>query len=124
MERATDLARSMVTKYGMSSKIGPVTYGTGNNEVFLGRDFSATPNYSEKTAALIDDEIERIIVTQYGKAIEILEENMQKLHLVAKELYTNEKIDGEDFRKIMEQDKSENTVNDIQSDEKKETENE
>lgn len=124
MERATDLARSMVTKYGMSSKIGPVTYGTGNNEVFLGRDFSATPNYSEKTAALIDDEIERIIVTQYGKAIEILEENMQKLHLVAKELYTNEKIDGEDFRKIMEQDKSENTVNDIQSDENKETENE
>lgn len=124
MERATDLARSMVTKYGMSSKIGPVTYGTGNNEVFLGRDFSATPNYSEKTAALIDDEIERIIVTQYGKAIEILEDNMQKLHLVAKELYTNEKIDGEDFRKIMEQDKSENTVNDIQSDENKETENE
>ncbi len=123
MERATDLARSMVTKYGMSSKIGPVTYGTGNNEVFLGRDFSATPNYSEKTAALIDDEIERIIVTQYGKAIEILEENMQKLHLVAKELYTNEKIDGEDFRKIMEQDKSENTVNDIENDEKKETEN-
>lgn len=124
MERATDLARSMVTKYGMSSKIGPVTYGTGNNEVFLGRDFSATPNYSEKTAALIDDEIERIIITQYGKAIEILEENMQKLHLVAKELYTNEKIDGEDFRKIMEQDKSENTVNDIENDEKKETENE
>lgn len=123
MERATDLARSMVTKYGMSSKIGPVTYGTGNNEVFLGRDFSATPNYSEKTAALIDDEIERIVVTQYGKAIEILEENIQKLHLVAKELYTNEKIDGEDFRKIMEQDKSENTVNDIENDEKKETEN-
>ena len=105
MERATELARKMVTKFGMSDKLGPVTYGTGNDEVFLGRDFSATPNYSEKIAATIDDEVEKIIITQYEKAIEILNNSISKLHEVAKVLYTNEKIDGEEFKAIMETDK-------------------
>ena len=102
MERATDLARKMVTKYGMSTKLGPVTYGTGNDEVFLGRDFSATPNYSEKLAAVIDEEIENIILSQYDRALETLREHMSQLHEVAKQLYLNEKIDGVDFQNIME----------------------
>ena len=103
MQRATDIARKMVTKYGMSDKLGPITYGTDNNEVFLGRDFSSTPNYSDKIAAEIDAEIHSIISTQYKKALEILNGDISKLHLVAKELYTNEKISGEDFAKLMEQ---------------------
>lgn len=107
MERATELARKMVTKFGMSDKLGPVTYGTGNDEVFLGRDFSATPNYSEKIAATIDEEVETIIVTQYEKAVEILNNSISKLHEVARILFTNEKIDGEEFRNIMEKTETE-----------------
>lgn len=102
IERATDLARKMVTKFGMSDKLGLVTYGHDNNEVFLGRDFSSTPNYSEKTASLIDEEIEKVVMVQYKKALEILNEHMPKLHAVAKVLFDEEKISGEDFRAIMQ----------------------
>ncbi len=102
IERATDLARRMVTKFGMSDKLGLVTYGHDNNEVFLGRDFSSTPNYSEKTAAAIDEEIESVVMTQYKKALELISGAMPKLHEVAKVLFETEKISGEDFRKIME----------------------
>ncbi len=102
IERATELARKMVTKFGMSEKLGLVTYGTGDNEVFLGRDFSATPNYSEQTAALIDSEIESIVMTQYNRALEILNGAMEKLHKVAQELFLHEKLEGEEFRAIME----------------------
>ena len=102
IERATDLARKMVTKFGMSDRLGLVTYGHDNNEVFLGRDFSSTPNYSEKTAAAIDDEIENVVMSQYKKALELLNNAMPKLHEVAKRLFENEKISGEEFRGIME----------------------
>ena len=102
IERATDLARKMVTKFGMSDKLGLVTYGHDNNEVFLGRDFSSTPNYSEKTASLIDEEIEKVVMVQYKKALEILNGHMPKLHAVAKVLFGEEKISGEDFRAIMQ----------------------
>ena len=102
IERATELARKMVTKFGMSDKLGLVNYGTGNDEVFLGRDFSATPNYSDKVASMIDEEIETIITNQYNKAKEILNANMANLHVVARELFINEKIDGERFIAIME----------------------
>ncbi|MBO5211301.1 MAG: ATP-dependent zinc metalloprotease FtsH [Clostridia bacterium] len=102
IERATDIARSIVTRFGMSEKLGLVKYGNDNNEVFLGRDFSSTPNYSEKTAALIDDEIEAIVMTQYNKAIEILKNNMSKLHETAKVLFEKEKIDGNEFIAIMD----------------------
>ena len=103
IQRATELARKMITKYGMSEKLGLVTYGTDNDSVFLGRDFSSTPNYSEKIAAMIDEEIESIVMTQYNKALDILKENMPKLHDVAKVLFTDEKIDGERFISIMEE---------------------
>ena len=104
IDRATDLARKMVTKFGMSVRLGLVTYGNDNNEVFLGRDFSSTPNYSEKTAAVIDEEIESIVMAQYSKAISLLEKAMPKLHETAKILFEKEKITGEEFRAIMEAD--------------------
>ena len=102
IERATDLARKMVTKFGMSDKLGLVTYGHDNNEVFLGRDFSSTPNYSEKTAAVIDEEIEAVVMKQYSKALELLNNAMPKLHEVAKVLFEKEKISGDDFRALMQ----------------------
>ena len=106
MQRATEIARKMVTKYGMSSRLGPITYGTDNNEVFLGRDFSSTPNYSEETAAVIDEEINKIISDQYKKALDLLQQHMDKLHSVAKVLFEQEKIDGEAFRTIMQAEQS------------------
>ena len=92
----------MFTKFGMSARLGLVTYGNDNNEVFLGRDFSSTPNYSEKTAAVIDEEIESIVMAQYTKALSLLEKAMPKLHETAKILFEKEKITGEEFRAIME----------------------
>ena len=70
--------------------------------MFLGRDFSSTPNYSEKTAAAIDEEIESVVMKQYTKALDILNKAMPKLHEVAKVLFEKEKISGDDFRVIME----------------------
>ena len=101
IDRATDLARKMVTKFGMSDRLGLVTYGNDNNEVFLGRDFSSTPNYSEKTAAVIDEEIENVVMAQYAKSLELLKNAMPKLHEVAKVLFEREKISGDEFRNIM-----------------------
>lgn len=102
IDRATDLARKMVTKFGMSDRLGLVTYGNDNNEVFLGRDFSSTPNYSEKTAAVIDEEIENVVMAQYARALELLTNAMPKLHEVARSLFEKEKISGEEFRSMME----------------------
>ena len=102
IERATDLARQIVTRFGMSERLGLVAYGNDQNEVFLGRDFSSTPNYSEKTAALIDEEIEKVVMTQYEKALKLLTEAMPKLHETAKVLFENEKLSGDEFRAIME----------------------
>ena len=102
IERATELAHNMVTKFGMSAKVGLVKLGTGNNEVFLGRDFSSTPNYSEDMAAVIDTEVRTIIMQQYERAKEILKAHMNKVDKVAQVLYEHEKISGDDFRKIME----------------------
>ena len=103
IERATELAHNMVTKFGMSAKVGLVKLGTGNNEVFLGRDFSSTPNYSDSMAAVIDNEVRDIVMTQYGKAKDILSKNMKKVHKVAQRLFVDEKISGDDFRAIMEE---------------------
>ena len=102
IERASQIARNMVTKYGMSSKIGTVMFGGGQGEVFLGRDFAQTKDYSEETAALIDEEVKRIIQTAYNRAVDILTEHMDKLHIVAGVLMEKEKIEGEEFDKIFE----------------------
>ena len=101
IERATELAHNMVTKFGMSAKIGLVKLGTGNNEVFLGRDFSSTPNYSDNMAALIDSEVRDIIMSQYDRAKKLLTANMSKVHKVAQKLFVDEKISGDEFREIM-----------------------
>jgi cell division protease FtsH len=99
--RATQIARSMVTRYGFSEKLGPVVYGHENPEVFLGRDYSQGRNYSENVAAEIDGEIRGFIDTGYEKAKEILTVNMAQLHVVANYLLEKEKIDGDDFEKLM-----------------------
>lgn len=101
IERATEVARKMVTRYGMSEKLGPITFGSGNDEVFLGRDYSHLKNYSEETAAEIDSEINRIITTAYARTENILSEHMDKLHAVAGALIEREKISGEEFETVM-----------------------
>lgn len=103
IERATDTARKMVTKYGMSDKLGPIVFGSSeSNEVFLGRDFGHTRNYSEEVAAEIDEEINAIITGCYDKTREILSTHIDKLHAVAQYLFQNEKLDGEQFKALME----------------------
>ncbi|MBQ4118862.1 MAG: ATP-dependent zinc metalloprotease FtsH [Clostridia bacterium] len=102
IERATSLARDIVTRFGMSDKLGLVAYGKNEDQVFLGRDISSTPNYSQKTAAIIDEEIESIVMTQYQKAIKILTDATAKLHDTAKLLFEKEKISGDEFRALME----------------------
>ena len=100
IERASKIARDMVTKYGMSSKIGTITFGTGQEEVFLGRDFGHTQNYSEATSSEIDTEVKAIIDKAYRTAEQILNMNMDKLTKVANILIEKEKIEGDEFDAI------------------------
>ena len=97
MERATDLARTMITKLGMSDKLGPIVYGGSNNEVFLGRDFSSSKNYSEEVAALIDKEIYDTVISCYNRALEILNNNIDKIKFIGEYLVKNEVMDAEQF---------------------------
>ena len=97
MERATEIARNMVTKLGMSDVLGPVVYSSENNEVFLGKDFGTTKNYSEKIAELIDDEIEKIIKGQFERALKILGDNRDIVEFIADYLVKHEIMDGEQF---------------------------
>ena len=101
IERATDLARSMITRYGFSEKLGPIVYGHDNSEVFLGRDYSQGRNYSENVAAEIDGEIRELIDTSYENAKQILLSHRDQLDKVAHYLMEHEKIDGDDFTKLM-----------------------
>ncbi len=103
LERATKTARSMVTKYGFSEKIGPVVYG-GNDqdEVFLGRDFNSPPSYSDEVASKIDSEVRNIIESAYAKTAEILNSHKDQMHILAKYLLKNEKIERDDFKHLME----------------------
>ena len=101
IERATDLARSMITRYGFSEKLGPIVYGHDKSEVFLGRDYSQGRNYSENVAAEIDGEIRELIDTSYENAKQILLSHRDQLDKVAHYLMEHEKIDGEDFYKLM-----------------------
>ena len=101
IERATSVARNMVTRYGFSEKLGPILYGHENQEVFLGRDYSQGRNYSENVAAEIDGEIRELIETGYEKAKEILTEHGDLLERCAQYLMKHEKIEGADFYKLM-----------------------
>ena len=97
IERATKIARAMVTTYGMSDELGPMSYGTSEDEVFLGRDFNKIRNYSEDVASKIDNEMRRIIDNAYHKTEKLLSENIEKLHSVAQALLEKETISGKEF---------------------------
>ena len=102
IERATKIARAMVTKYGMSDKLGPITYGTDDSNPFLGKEMGHISNYSEQTASEIDEEIQSIISTAYAKTEKILKEHMEELHRLAGVLYEKEKVDGVEFQQVMD----------------------
>ena len=97
IQRATDIARKMVTTYGMSDRLGPIVFGTGHDEVFLGKDYASQRNYSEEVASLIDEEIHSIITAAYDRSKKILTENMDKLNLIVDYLVDNEVMDEEQF---------------------------
>ncbi len=100
IERATAIARNMVVKYGMSDTLGPMTFGSAHSEVFLGKDYAQTPNYSESVAAKIDEEVKLIIDDAYNKCIQLLSDNSSKLHAVANALLDREKINADEFEEI------------------------
>ena len=104
IERATKIAKAMVTQYGMTKALGPITYGSDNNEVFLGMDYNRMRDYSEETAGAIDKEVARLVNNAYDEAEKILSSHLDQLHKLAKYLMVNEKIDGDDFIKIMTDD--------------------
>jgi cell division protease FtsH len=100
IDRASAIARAMVMDYGMSEKLGTISYGSDNNEVFLGKNLGKNRNFSEEVASLIDKEVKNFIDEAYNRAETILRENMSKLHAVAKALLDKEKIDREEFERI------------------------
>jgi len=102
IQRATAIARKMVTEYGMSNDIGPIAFGTGHDEVFIGRDLGRSRNFSEEIASKIDNEIKRLIDESYMKAERILTEKIDKLHEVAKVLMEKEKLYEDEFNAIIE----------------------
>ncbi len=102
IERATNLVFSMVTKYGMSDTLGPITYGSDNGEVFLGKELGHNKTYSEETAAKIDEEVKKYITEGYEKTEKILSEHTDQLHKVAQFLFEHEKMMGEQFELVME----------------------
>lgn len=104
IERATAMARGMVTRYGMSEILGPIQFGEDSNEVFIGRDWGHTRNYGEAVATTIDEEVKRIVMGAYNEAIRILQENMEVLHASAKLLVEKEKVTGDEFRKLFDAD--------------------
>lgn len=117
LQRATEIVRDMVIKYGMSDSIGPVVYDSGNGEVFLGKDYGHVNNYSEETSARIDAEVEKIMRQAYDKTVDILKEHYDKLELVANALLKKEKINGEEFENLMKYGTLEAPKNDTAADE-------
>ena len=102
IQQATKIARGMVTRYGMSDRLGTVLYGSGHSEVFLGRDYGTSKEYSEQTAAVIDEEIQRIVKDAYADAKLILSQHIDKLHFVAEYLLGHETMDGDQFNAAMQ----------------------
>ena len=101
LEQATELARKMVCNWGMSEVLGPLTFGRKEEHVFLGREIAQSPNYSDDTARLIDDEVKRTVMTQYARAKELLSTNVDKLNTVAEALLTHETLSGEDIDLVL-----------------------
>ncbi len=115
LQRATSIARSMVTRYGMSDVLGPIVYDSGDDEIFIGRDMGHVKNYSETTASKIDEEVNRIITGCFSSSEKILSDNIEKLHEVASFLIENEKMNEEQFYNMMDGNSSEDT-NKLQED--------
>ena len=103
IERASAIARSMVTKYGMSDILGPIQFGSDSDEVFIGREMGHSRNYGEDVAVTIDNEVKRIVETAYDEAISLIKENIDVLHATAKALVDKEKITGDEFRQIIKE---------------------
>lgn len=103
LERATDIARKMVCEWGMSDKVGPVTFGKPDEQIFLGKEFSRHKDYSEATAMEIDDEIKKIVTDNYKKAKTVLEENVDLLHKLAEVLLDKEVVDGKELDELVKQ---------------------
>jgi cell division protease FtsH len=101
IERTTDLARRMVCELGMSDRLGPLTFGKKEEMVFLGKEISSSKNYSEQTAVAIDEEVRSIIESAYNRAIEMLRNNLDKLHLIAKALLEREVLDGDEMNRLL-----------------------
>ena len=120
IERATKLAQGMVTKYGMSDVVGPVNYGSDNDEVFLGMNYNQVKNYSESTASKIDEEINSIVRNAYDRCEKILTEHRDKLELVATDLFFNEKVEEDRFNKLMS---GEISLDDIKAEKETQQEN-
>jgi cell division protease FtsH len=102
IERATEMARKMVCEWGMSDKMGPLTYGSKEEQVFLGKDFSSQKNFSDQTAKLIDQEVKALVMGGYNKAKELLEENLDSLKNIAEALLEHETLDGKEIRRIID----------------------
>jgi len=101
LEKATEMARKMVCEWGMSDKMGPLTFGKGEEHIFLGREVSRPKDYSEETAVLIDSEIKRIVMDSASRAKDLLDSNLEKLHVLARALLERETLDGEEINRIL-----------------------
>ena len=101
LEKATEMARKMVCEWGMSDKMGPLTFGKAEEHVFLGREISRPKDYSEETAVLIDSEIKRIVTDCASRARQLLESNLEKLHVLARALLERETLDGEEINRLL-----------------------
>ena len=101
LEKATDMARKMVCEWGMSEKMGPLTFGKSEEHIFLGREMSRPKDYSEDTAILIDSEIKRIVTDCAVRARQMIESNLEKLHTLARALLERESLDGEEIARIL-----------------------
>ena len=101
IEQATETARNMVCRYGMSEALGPLTFGKKEEMVFLGKEIATHKDYSEQTAVLIDQEVRRIIETSYNSAMQLLRDNMDKLHLLANTLLEREVLDGDEMDRVL-----------------------
>src|SRR5262249_42706388 len=101
LEKATEMARKMVCEWGMSEKLGPLTFGKNEEHIFLGREVARAKDYSEDTALMIDSEIKRLVLECASRARQILEENIEKLHALARALLERESLDGEEIARIL-----------------------
>ena len=124
IQQATRVARAMVTQYGMSDKLGAVLYGSGHSEVFLGRDYGSSKDYSGQTAASIDEEIRRIVGDCHADAKRILSEHIDKLHAVASFLLKHESMDGDQFKALMDEGADEERLLEIAEEKRRKSEEE